>query len=479
MSTQQANNAPLQMSNDIQIGEHAVVIGASMGGLLAARVLADAFGRVTIIERDSLSDTAASRRGVPQGRHAHGLLTAGAHVLAELFPGLLDEFVASGVTVVHEPSELYFAPGGHKFCQHGQFSEPSPSYQPSRPYLEWRIRTRLREMPNVEVIDRCKVVDLASAADRVTGVVVQRAGEAEQALQADLVLDATGRAGRAAGWLESMGYEKPSEDRLEVDIRYVSRRLRLRAGAMGREKVVIVGAEPGRPTGVNFLKQEDDCWILTLIGYGGFHPPTDPEGFLKFAEAVVPAHAFAAIRDAEALDDPVAHRYPANVRRRYDRLTRFPTGFLVFGDALCSFNPIYGQGMSTAALQATALRDCLRGGSEQLARRFFKAAVRRTEVAWQLAVGGDLALPEVKGPRPLPARIANAYISRVLLAAEHDWAIAERFLKVGWLIAPPTLLLTPSTVARVLLGNRHRRRAGVGAPGGRQLDPTHQLMETR
>jgi 2-polyprenyl-6-methoxyphenol hydroxylase-like FAD-dependent oxidoreductase len=455
------------------------VLGASIGGLLAARVLADSFERVTVIERDRLPDTAEGRRGVPQGRHAHGLLTAGAHVLAELFPGLLDDFVTSGVTVIHEPSEIYFAPAGHKFCQDGRFAEPSPSYQPSRPYLEGRIRARLRALPNVDVIDQCKVIDLASADDRVTGAIVQSVGEAERVLPVDLVVDATGRGGRAAAWLAAMGYDKPAEDRLEVDIRYVSRHLRLRPGAMGREKVVIVGAQPGRPTGVNFLKQEGDRWILTLIGYRGFHPPTDPDGFLRFAESVVPAHVFAAIRDAEALDDLVAHRYRASVRRRYERSTRFPAGFLVFGDALCSFNPIYGQGMSTAALQAIALRDCLADGPEQLARRFFKAAARRTEVAWQLAVGGDLALPEVDGPRPPIARIANAYIERVLLAAEHDWAVAEPFLKVSWLIAPPTLLLSPITVGRVFVGNWRRRRASPAAASARRFGHTQQLKETR
>jgi 2-polyprenyl-6-methoxyphenol hydroxylase-like FAD-dependent oxidoreductase len=455
-----------------------VVVGASIAGLLAARVLADSFGRVTVIERDELPDTAETRRGVPQGHHAHGLLTAGTHVLDELFPGLLDDFVTSGVTVLREPSELYFAPGGHKMCQDGRYAQPTPSYQPSRPYLEWRIRTQLHAWPNVEIIDRSKVIDLASAGERVTGAVVQRVGEVERLVEADLVVDATGRAGRTGKWLAAMGYDKPPEERLEVDIKYVSRHLRLRPGALGREKVVIIGAEPGRPTGT-FFAQEGDRWILTLIGYRGFHPPTDPDGFLKFAESVVPAHVFAAIRDAEPLDDPVAHRYRASVRRRYDRLTRFPAGLLVVGDALCSFNPAYGQGMSTAALQSMALRDCLADGPEQLERRFFRAAAKRTDVAWQLAVGGDLALPEVDGPRPFRARMANAYIGRVLRAAEHDWAVAERFMKVCWLIAPPTLLLSPRTVGRVLVGNWRRRRDGVAGPSVRLFDPNNQVTETR
>jgi 2-polyprenyl-6-methoxyphenol hydroxylase-like FAD-dependent oxidoreductase len=465
MSTQERTHEarPRACQSAPAVGEHAVVLGASIAGLLAARVLADSYARVTVIERDELPNAAEARRGVPQGRHAHGLLTAGTHVLDELFPGLLDDWAGSGVTMLHDPDELYFAPRGHKLCQDGQYERPTPSYQPGRPLLEWSIRSRLCERPNVKIIDRCQLLDLACAGDRVTGAVVRRGGEDDRLLEADLVVDATGRAGRTAKWLAAMGYDQPAEERLEVDIKYVSRHLRLRPGAMGREKVVIIGAAPGRLTGA-FFAREGDSWILTLIGYRGFHPPTDPAEFLEFAASVVPPHVFEAIRDAEPLDDPVAHRYRASVRRRYDRLTRLPAGLLVMGDALCSFNPAYGQGMSTAGLQAMALRDCLAGGPDRLERRFFKAAVQRTEIAWQLSAGGDLALPEVEGPRPLQARIANAYIGRVLRAAEYDWTVAERFMKVCWLIAPPRLLMSPKTVGRVVVGN-WRRRHGVAVAG--------------
>jgi 2-polyprenyl-6-methoxyphenol hydroxylase-like FAD-dependent oxidoreductase len=379
---------------------------------------------------------------------------------------MLEEFVADGVPVIREPAEMHFAPGGHKLCQDGRYSRPTPTYQPSRPYLESHLRARLRALPNIELIDRCSVLELVGSEPdhRVTGVrIAHRAGGEEQRIDADLVVDATGRGGRAASWLAAMGYDKPAEDRIEVNIRYVSRHLRLRTGSLDREKVVIVGAEPARPTGAILLQQERECWILTLIGYEGSHPPTDPDAFLEFARPIVPPHVFAAIRDAEPLDDLVAHRYRASVRRRYERLKRFPDGLLVFGDALCSFNPVYGQGMSTAAVQAIALRDCLADGRGELAPRFFKTAARRIEVAWQMAVGGDLALPQVDAPRPVAARIANAYISRLLSTAEHDWTVAERFVKVSSLTAPPTLLLSPSTVGRVVVGNWRRRR-GPRAP---------------
>lgn len=441
---------------------HAVVLGASMSGLLAARVLAERFGRVTVIDRDPLAPTGRDRRGVPQGRHAHGLLSSGVRVLDELFPGMLDEFAADGVPVLRDAAEIHLAPAGHLLCQ-GGFANPTPVYQPSRPYLEDHTRARLRALPQIEFLDECEAVGVVRTADaaRVTGVRVVRRGAAEeQTVSADLVVDATGRAGRAGVWLDEMGYPRPAEDRVAVDIKYVTQHLRPAPGALGRRKVVIIGAEPGRPTGVNFLEQEDGRWVLTMIGYAGHHPPTERAAFLEFTRGVVPPDVFAAIEAAEPLDGLVAHRYPASVRRRYDRLPRFPEGLLVFGDAICSFNPVYGQGMSVAALQAVALRACLARGTDRLAPRFFRAASRRIEVAWRMAAGGDLALSEVPGPRPLPVRVTNAYIGRVMAAAEHDPKVTRRFVRVSSLLAPPFILLTPGFVLRVLIGGRRGRDRG-------------------
>ncbi|MFE2099022.1 FAD-dependent oxidoreductase, partial [Streptomyces sp. NPDC059468] len=226
-------------------GSHCVVLGASIGGLFAARVLSDTFDRVTVIDRDALQETAENRRGVPQGRHAHAILPAGTKWLQEMFPGLLGEFEARGVPVVREPTEMHFAPGGHLLSQEGRYADPIPTYQPSRPQLEGQVRSRLRALPNVEIIDRCEATGLISAPDgrRVIGVrVVHREDAAEQELTTDLVVDATGRGGRTTRWLADLGYDQPQEDRIAVDIKYVSRNLRVAPGSLGRRKVVIVGA---------------------------------------------------------------------------------------------------------------------------------------------------------------------------------------------------------------------------------------------
>lgn len=441
--------------------EHAVVIGAGVAGLLAARVVADAYQRVTVVERDPLPATAGNRRGVPQGRHAHILLPSGVQVVGELFPGLLDELESGGTPVVRDFAELRFSPAGHALRLAGRPAEPL-LYQASRPHLEDRLLARVRALPAVEIVDGCEAVGLSTteAMDRIIGVRILRvaAGGRVETLDADLVVDATGRSGRTPAWLATLGYEPPPEERLAIDVRYASRRLRLRPGALGGAKFIAVGAEPARPSGFVLFAQEENRWILTLEGYAGHHPPIDPDGFLAFLASTAPLDVVAAVRDAEPLDDVVGYRFPENLRRRYERLRRFPAGLLAFGDALCGTNPVYALGMSVAALQAVALRDALTGGDRNLARRFFRAASRPIDMAWQLAIGADLGLPCVRGPRPLPIRVINAYLDRVLTAAEHDPTVAEQFFRVAALQHPASRLFRPSILLRVPLGNLGRSR---------------------
>ena len=443
-----------------------MVIGASIAGLLAARVLSDAFEHVTVVDRDVLPEGLAEhRRAVPQGRHAHGLQFGGQEALEHLLPGIRAEALACGAPLLRDAREMRLCLGGHQLPRVAVGSHAAVT---SRPLLEGLVRRRVRCLPNVVVHDRRSVLGLLSNGDRVTGIRTRdRAGGAEETLDGDLVVAATGRGGRVPAWLASMGFGRPHEERVEVDILYASRHLRLRAGVFGTDKLVVNGSRAHRPRGMSLVVEEGNRWNLMLYGYGAaHHPPADIAGFSAFVRSVADPDVFAAIDQAEPLDEIVTHAFPANVRRRYERMHRFPEGLLVMGDAVCSFNPIYGQGMSVAALQARALQHCLRDGERSLARRYFKTSSVPVEHAWKLATGADLAIPAVEARAALSERIVNRYIERLLAVASHDASVAGAFVQVTGMLAPPTRLLRPSIAVRVLTGSVRNRATGTDGADG-------------
>ena len=450
-----------------KIGNHAVVLGASMAGLLAARALADFFDTVTVVDRDPLPETDAGRRGVPQGRHLHALLARGAQVIEELFPGILDELVDDGAQLFdgRDLSRLYYDVGGHRMTRSGSATSVT-AYSATRPFLEGHVRRRVRAIPNVALLDEHNIATLTSTSDhhRVTGarVISRRTGEGAT-LDADLVVDATGRAARTPTWLEGLGYDRPPEDRVVVQLTYASQRLRIATDAP-HELGFLLGIVPGRPRGVGLLHCEDDTWLFTVIGVAGEEPACDLAAMCEFVADFAPAQLLAAVRHAEPIGEPARHKMPCSRWRRYDKMRRFPERLLVTGDAVCSFNPIYGQGMTVAALEALALRDCLACGTEDLARRFFGAAAAPIRQAWQLSTNPDLALPEIEGTPPLTARLFNGYIDRVLAAAESDPMIVDQFFRVTSLVDPATRLLRPEVMWRVVHANRRSRQNGTGRP---------------
>jgi 2-polyprenyl-6-methoxyphenol hydroxylase-like FAD-dependent oxidoreductase len=449
-----------------QIGDHAVVLGASMAGLAAARVLADAYERVTVRARDALPAGAAHRKGVPQSRHAHALLAGGRVALEELFPGLTDELVAHGALTGDLQADTRWYNQGLRLC-------PGPSdlraLAVSRPLLERCVRDRVRVLPNVRLIDCCDAAGLAATPDsqRVRGVrIVRRAdGSAEEVLGADLVVDATGRGSRSPVWLEALGYPRPAEEEVRIGVAYASRVYRCRRDQLNGDRAAVIAATGERQRGGVMLSMEGDRWIVTLFGYLGQRPPTDPDGFTAFAATLPAPDIFEAIADAEPLSEVLPARYPASVRRRYEQLDRFPDGYLVTGDAVCGFNPVYGQGMSVAALEAKALRECLQDGpGAGLATRFFAEVARIIDIPWGIAVSSDLRFPRVQGARTAKVRFVNAYLARFHLAAAADPVLGRAFLRVVNLMDRPEALLRPAIAARVLGGSLRRAATRPGGP---------------
>ncbi|MCC9078551.1 hypothetical protein FKZ61_020835 [Litorilinea aerophila] len=437
---------------------HAIVIGASMGGLLAARALADFYQQVTLIERDAFPPIGENRKGVPQGRHTHALLLRGAEVLEGLFPGLAADLMDRGVPLINRPERelIWFDGGGY----HARFTNEDGrlgTLGVSRPLLEGYVRQRLLALPNVCAIQQCDALGLAPSerGGRVRGVRILRRveGSAEEVLEADLVVDASGRGSRAPKWLAEMGYAPPKEERVTVNVSGVTRLYRRRPEHLNGAKVVIVTPSPECKRGGVMVVQEGERWTVTLIGFTRDAPPRDEEGFLAFARSLPAPEIDEVIKDAEPLSDFLPYPFRASQWRRYDKLDRFPEGFLVFGDAICSFNPIYGQGMSVAAMEALDLQHELRRGSEGLWRRFFRRAARSIDNPWQIVVSGDLRFPEAEGKRTPAIRFINAYMARLHRAAHRDPVVARAFNEVAGLLAPPQSLMRPGIMWRVLRGN--------------------------
>jgi 2-polyprenyl-6-methoxyphenol hydroxylase-like FAD-dependent oxidoreductase len=435
-------------------GSHAIVIGAGMGGLVAARMLADHYQRVTILERDVLPLEAAPRKGVPHGRHAHGLLARGREALEDLFPGLTDGLIEAGAVPIDTLADS-------RWFSHGVYLANATSglrsILLSRPLLETHVRRRLRALTGVCIQENAVVRRLTIAGDKVTGVALATG----QTIDANLVVDASGRHSRSADWLADLGYEKPAEDNIGVRISYTTRILCRRPDHLGGKAIALVGAEaPQWRFGVA-VAMEDDRWIVTQGGYFDDRPGHGDNGFLEFARTLSAPEIANLLTVAQPLTPATNFSFPASRRWRYERLNRFPAGYLVFGDALCSFNPIYGQGMTTAALEGLALGRCLQEGEEALAERFFARAAPIIDIPWQIAAGSDLRHPQLAHMRTPMGRFMNWYIGKVHRAAARDPAVGRAFLRVTNLMSPPTQLFTPATVSRVVIGAlRQRDRVG-------------------
>ncbi|MFG2063960.1 FAD-dependent oxidoreductase [Micromonospora sp. NPDC048871] len=436
-----------------------VVLGASMGGLLAARVLADRYAEVLLVDRDEVTGVSGYRQGVPHGRHAHGLVARGYQILEGHFPGLTEDLRGAGVTPGDFSGDIqWYVEGRRMLPSHsGLVSVPA-----TRPVLEHLVRARVQALPNVRVLERHDIVGLVTTPDRsrVIGARVQQRveGSQEEVLDADLVIDSTGRGSRTPTWLAELGYARPPEDRIKVDLAYTTRHYRLAKDPFGDDLAIIPAATPGSPRGAFFYRMPgtDGRVELSLTGVLGDHPPTDPDGFLAFAKSLPVPAIYRAIRDGEPLDDPVMFRFPASVRRRYERLDRFPAGLLVLGDAVCSFNPIYAQGMTAAGLGSLVLAEQLRRGGDPDPIAFFRELGAQLDSPWDFSAGADLGFPGVEGRRTAKIRFANAYVARLQRAATRDARLTDAFIRVAGLIDPPSSLMRPTTMLRVLRQGRVR-----------------------
>ncbi|MGV1007250.1 MAG: FAD-dependent oxidoreductase [Dermatophilaceae bacterium] len=444
----------------------AVVIGGGIAGLLAAGVLAGEYSSVVVVDRDDLDGDAVPRAGVPQGRHTHLLLPAGLDAIERLQPGFTADLLSQGGREGDLQERVLMCVGPARLAP-GTCSARFVST--SRSAVESSLYRRVSSLPGVQVHSGTSVLDLTFTPDehRVTGIrVAARDGGPAENLPAALVVDASGRGSRTPEWLSRRGYAAPAESQVRIDERYVTRVFRAPSEpGEGSELVIAQSGSAANPRSGVAAHQHADVWSASLSGYHGDQPARDLPGFRDFARSLDAPHLARFLETAQPLDEGASFRFVSNVRRHYERLARFPGGLLVIGDAVCSLDPVKGQGMTLAALQATVLARCLREATTRLAARFFPAVASVLADPWGLATAPGRSRPGSGRRNPAEAAL-DGYLDLLLRGAAADPVLAGSFLRVAALVAPASTLLNPRTAGRVLLGEATRLRHRHTPPTG-------------
>jgi flavin-dependent dehydrogenase len=438
--------------------DHAVVIGASVAGLCAARVLSDCYAQVTVYERDELPGTPTNRATVPQDRHLHMLMARGATEFEDLFPGLLKDMVAAGVPILeNRPDCIHLGAAGHVLGTGHTLRDEFTAYVPSRPHLEWQIRRRVQAIENV-AIQRRSVAEprFDRTRGRVTGVLLDAADPKTadpEFVAADFVVDAAGRGTRLPVWLTQWGYARPTEQTVDIGINYATHYFRIPDGLI-QERVVVAGAAHDQSLGLGMLCYEDGTWVLTTFGVADAKPPRTFADMLLLADELLPSHFTDALAQAEPVGEPAFHAFPISRWRRYDKLDSFPAGILPLGDAVASFNPTFGQGMTMTALQAGHLRRALRSGTEDVVAEVNRATAKTTYPVWIMNGIGDTSFHHARTePIPWWWRPSGALFDQFLGAAETEPVLAEWFLRRFSLLDSLYMVPPPRIIGRAIAHN--------------------------
>ncbi len=387
------------------IAEQAVVIGAGIGGLSAAKAVAPFFERVLVLDRDTLPDAPAPRAGTPQARHAHALLAGGQKALEQLFPGFGDDLAKSGAVPIRAGRDVVWErPGYDPFPVRDLGFDVSSM---SRPLLERLCRRRLGAARNVAIRPRSRVTGIVASPDRrgVAAVVIEHGSGLPERLPADLVIDASGRAGPTLAFFDAVGSPRPDETEIGIDIGYATGIFVIPDPAPEWKGLSHLPAPPKEFRGGLILPIEGRRWIVSIGGRHGDNPPDDLNGFLAFTETFRTPTFHDAIARAKLVGDIARYNLPASVRRHFERLERSPRGLIPLGDSVCRFNPVFGQGMSVAAQEAVVLSNLLEfpTGPRRSARRPRRAVFRRRPGKPRLALvdrGHRLRPPRDPGPAP-------------------------------------------------------------------------------
>lgn len=435
-----------------QRNQHAVVIGGSIAGLLAARVLSEQFERVTIVDRDQLPLTAEPRRGVPQSVQPHVLFTRGYQILEELFPGIGDSLAAAGAVSFDWGKDFLYCQLGH-WMPTTEAAVGMQSYTCTRPLLESTIRQRVSVLPNIKLIQGQRVIGLLRENTAIQGIKLQQGD-----LPCQLVVDASGRSTQLPQWLQDLGLTPPPVTLIDPKLGYATRRYRIPQPFQPKGQILLIGQKPPAQPRIGYLAQvENDEWIATLGGYGGYYPPIDDQGFLQFAQRLSDSAFYDAIAEAEPVSEIRAHRATANRLFHYETID-LPDGLIAIGDSVCALCPVYGQGMTVSALSSLVLRDWLVQPQQRKSPSFKGASFQKqlahsNAFSWALATGFDSKFPTTRGTIPSNwiERLFQRYTDRLVDRALTDVEVHLKFLEVAHMLKPPSGLFAPQLLLKALL----------------------------
>lgn len=429
----------------------ALVIGGSIGGLAAARALADHFEQVTVVEREARPANSAPRKCVPQGSHTHLLLELGSQTVRRWFPGIVEEMVTNGAYTLDPLADtaLYHY-GGWKPRQRSDIETLSCT----RPFLEWHVRKHVEALPNVEFIygHTAQTLLWNTPKDHITGVHIN-GPSGERDVYANLVVDAAGRGTRVPRWLEEHGFGRPEEETVEVDLAYTSTLLELPADYdVGCRFIAVWSRIPNRRGGFLY-EAENKRWLISLTGYFGDHASTEEKEFRAFAQSLPVPDLHRALEAGKIISNITQHKIPSSRWNRYDKLRRFPEGLVAIADSVTALNPVYGQGMSVAVRGAVELETNLaklRAGGRDLrgfARKFQDKLARIVEIPWLLSTTLDLRHPEARGRRPPGSKALQWAFQNVCDVSSIDSKASRIFMEILQMrrgvegLAHPDLLL--------------------------------------
>jgi 2-polyprenyl-6-methoxyphenol hydroxylase-like FAD-dependent oxidoreductase len=440
------------------LGEKALVIGGSIAGLLAARILSEFYEEVLIIEKDKKNEKDLARTGVPQGSHGHALLKSGEEILNELFPGIVDELIADGSVKSDFTSELAWNHhGSWKMKYHAGVS----IIQQSRPFLEWHIQRKLEMIPNISFLYGTKAIKLLIDSDstEVTGIEIQKDGSTAT-YKVDFVVDATGAGSTTSNWLQQLGFNPPEKTEAKVNLFYASRIYStLSSTTKEWNNLLVYPNPPSQNRGGSISPIENQRWMVTLLGYGVDSPPRNGDEFLQYSKSLEHLDVYEAIKNARPETDVSLYRFPALRRFHYEKLKRFPNRLVVIGDAFCRIDPVFGQGMSIAALEAIALKKELqkalqKNNLSQISLNTHRSFSKIIDVPWLIALTEDFRFSHTVGTKPFGLPLLKWYVKRVILACENNQHVYGRLINVLQLKAHPVSLFNPSTLKAVLFPNK-------------------------